>query len=214
MAAGLCSATGGACQLAAPPASTGVPSFAGRCLGTRLPGVGGAALDRVQRAPSLYLHGAARPIHRHAPACSHFSRQGKELIENLTVLRFANLVFEPLWSRQYIRNVQVCVCVCVCWWWWWWWWRGGAADGGGLRSSGAVGAVSPALHPQRNHLTRFECRLSTTWHFLTWKIEVLSYRKLITPITGTPTNPWPRPHSTSAGHLLRELWYRRAGRLL
>ena len=32
---------------------------------------------------------------------------GKELIENLTVLRFANLVFEPLWSRQYIRNVQV-----------------------------------------------------------------------------------------------------------
>lgn len=32
--------------------------------------------------------------------------QGKELIEDLTVLRFANLVFEPLWSRQYIRNVQ------------------------------------------------------------------------------------------------------------
>eukprot|EP00891_Asterochloris_glomerata_P002233 jgi/Astpho2/2233/fgenesh1_pm.00040_%23_32_t len=32
---------------------------------------------------------------------------GKELIENLTVLRFANLVFEPLWCRQYIRNVQV-----------------------------------------------------------------------------------------------------------
>jgi len=32
---------------------------------------------------------------------------GKELIENLTVLRFSNLVFEPLWTRQYIRNVQV-----------------------------------------------------------------------------------------------------------
>ncbi|KIZ06619.1 glucose-6-phosphate 1-dehydrogenase [Monoraphidium neglectum] len=32
---------------------------------------------------------------------------GKELIENLTVLRFSNSVFEPLWSRQHIRNVQV-----------------------------------------------------------------------------------------------------------
>lgn len=32
---------------------------------------------------------------------------GKELIENLTVLRFANLIFEPLWSRTFIRNVQV-----------------------------------------------------------------------------------------------------------
>eukprot|EP01024_Parvocaulis_polyphysoides_P006243 TRINITY_DN11630_c0_g2_i1.p1 TRINITY_DN11630_c0_g2~~TRINITY_DN11630_c0_g2_i1.p1 ORF type:complete len:575 (-),score=75.89 TRINITY_DN11630_c0_g2_i1:281-2005(-) len=32
---------------------------------------------------------------------------GKELIENILVLRFSNLVFEPLWSRQQIRNVQV-----------------------------------------------------------------------------------------------------------
>lgn len=32
---------------------------------------------------------------------------GKELIENLTVLRFSNLVFEPLWSRKYIQNVQI-----------------------------------------------------------------------------------------------------------
>lgn len=47
-----------------------------------------------------------------APAALHLPAhppQGKELIEDLTVLRFANLVFEPLWSRQYIRNVQVCV---------------------------------------------------------------------------------------------------------
>ena len=32
---------------------------------------------------------------------------GKELIENLTVLRFSNIVFQPLWSRTYIRNVQI-----------------------------------------------------------------------------------------------------------
>ncbi|CAD5163297.1 unnamed protein product [Musa acuminata subsp. malaccensis] len=32
---------------------------------------------------------------------------GKELVENLSVLRFSNLVFEPLWSRKFIRNVQL-----------------------------------------------------------------------------------------------------------
>jgi glucose-6-phosphate 1-dehydrogenase len=32
---------------------------------------------------------------------------GKELVENLSVLRFSNLIFEPLWSRQFIRNVQI-----------------------------------------------------------------------------------------------------------
>ncbi|ESQ34140.1 hypothetical protein EUTSA_v10007147mg [Eutrema salsugineum] len=32
---------------------------------------------------------------------------GKELVENLSVLRFSNLIFEPLWSRQYIQNVQL-----------------------------------------------------------------------------------------------------------
>ena len=32
---------------------------------------------------------------------------GKELVENLSVLRFSNLIFEPLWDRKYIRNVQI-----------------------------------------------------------------------------------------------------------
>ncbi|KAL5769525.1 hypothetical protein ACOSP7_013679 [Xanthoceras sorbifolium] len=32
---------------------------------------------------------------------------GRNLIENLTVLRFSNLIFEPLWSRTYIRSVQI-----------------------------------------------------------------------------------------------------------
>jgi glucose-6-phosphate 1-dehydrogenase len=32
---------------------------------------------------------------------------GKEVIQNLMVLRFANLVFEPIWNRKYIKSVQI-----------------------------------------------------------------------------------------------------------
>lgn len=32
---------------------------------------------------------------------------GKEMVQNLFVLRFANAVFEPLWNRHHISNVQV-----------------------------------------------------------------------------------------------------------
>jgi glucose-6-phosphate 1-dehydrogenase len=54
-----------------------------------------------QLSDDLYQHLREDQIYR----IDHYL--GKELIEDLTVLRFANLVFEPLWSRQYIRNVQV-----------------------------------------------------------------------------------------------------------
>ena len=32
---------------------------------------------------------------------------GKEAIQNLLVLRFANRVFEPVWNRDYIRDVRI-----------------------------------------------------------------------------------------------------------
>ena len=34
---------------------------------------------------------------------------GKETVQNILVLRFANLVFEPVWNRQYIDHVQITV---------------------------------------------------------------------------------------------------------
>ena len=33
---------------------------------------------------------------------------GKELTQNLTVLRFANAMFSPSWNRDHIANVQIC----------------------------------------------------------------------------------------------------------
>jgi glucose-6-phosphate 1-dehydrogenase len=32
---------------------------------------------------------------------------GKEMVQNLMVLRFANRVFEPIWSREHIRDVRI-----------------------------------------------------------------------------------------------------------
>jgi glucose-6-phosphate 1-dehydrogenase len=34
---------------------------------------------------------------------------GKDTVQNILVLRFANAIFEPLWSRQYIDHVQITV---------------------------------------------------------------------------------------------------------
>jgi glucose-6-phosphate 1-dehydrogenase len=38
---------------------------------------------------------------------------GKETVQNLLVLRFANAIFEPLWNRNYIDHVQITVAETV-----------------------------------------------------------------------------------------------------
>ncbi|MDM5154940.1 glucose-6-phosphate dehydrogenase [Bacillus sp. DX1.1] len=32
---------------------------------------------------------------------------GKEMVQNIKVIRFANAIFEPLWNNQYIANIQI-----------------------------------------------------------------------------------------------------------
>ena len=34
---------------------------------------------------------------------------GKETVQNVLALRFANAIFEPLWNRRYVNHVQITV---------------------------------------------------------------------------------------------------------
>ncbi|SFH24980.1 glucose-6-phosphate 1-dehydrogenase [Desulfotomaculum arcticum] len=38
---------------------------------------------------------------------------GKEMLQNIMVIRFANMLFEPIWNNQFIDNVQITSCETV-----------------------------------------------------------------------------------------------------
>ena len=66
---------------------------------------------------------------------------GKETVQNILVLRFANSIFEPLWNRKYIDHVQITVAEAV----------GVGARGGYYEEAGALRDMI------QNHLLQLVC---------------------------------------------------------
>jgi len=66
---------------------------------------------------------------------------GKETVQNLLVLRFANMLFEPLWNNQWIDHVQITVAETV----------GVGSRGGYYDNSGALRDMV------QNHLLQLLC---------------------------------------------------------
>ncbi len=59
-------------------------------------------------------YGSAQALNKVVQACSSENQVfridhylGKETVQNILVLRFANTIFEPIWNRNYIANVQI-----------------------------------------------------------------------------------------------------------
>ncbi|MDF1733718.1 MAG: glucose-6-phosphate dehydrogenase [Minwuia sp.] len=84
--------------------------------GIRKAGLGGPDARIVVEKPLGHDLASARALNQHLGEC--FSEHqiyridhylGKETVQNLMALRFANTLFEPLWNAQYIDHVQITV---------------------------------------------------------------------------------------------------------
>ncbi|PYN96690.1 MAG: glucose-6-phosphate dehydrogenase [Candidatus Rokuibacteriota bacterium] len=69
---------------------------------------------------------------------------GKETVQNLLVLRFANEIYEPLWNRNHVANVQITVAESI-----------------GVETRGAYYEESGALRDMvQNHLLQLLCLIA------------------------------------------------------
>jgi len=60
-------------------------------------------------ASSKHLNEAVHAVFRERQVYRIDHYLGKETVQNLLVLRFANTIFEPIWNRNYIDHVQITV---------------------------------------------------------------------------------------------------------
>ena len=93
------------------------PSFYGS--GTRALAAAGLLADSersrvVIEKPFGTDYASAQALNKVVQACAKENQifridhyLGKETVQNILVLRFANTIFEPIWNRNYISNVQI-----------------------------------------------------------------------------------------------------------
>ena len=94
---------------------------------------------------TLARHFAERQIYR----IDHYL--GKETVQNLMAVRFANILFEPLWKAQYIDHVQITVAETV-----------------GVEGRGAYYDTSGAMRDMvQNHMMQLLCLIAMEppYHF-------------------------------------------------
>jgi glucose-6-phosphate 1-dehydrogenase len=94
---------------------------------------------------TLALHFAERQIYR----IDHYL--GKETVQNLMAVRFANILFEPLWKSEYIDHVQITVAETV-----------------GVEGRGAYYDKSGAMRDMvQNHMMQLLCLIAMEppYHF-------------------------------------------------
>lgn len=84
--------------------------------GCNVPGEGGSFARLVVEKP--YGHDLDSAIQLDADVHSAFKEEqifridhymGKETVQNLLALRFANAIFEPIWNRRYVERIQITV---------------------------------------------------------------------------------------------------------
>ena len=102
--------------LATVPSLFGVVAEALGAHGCNKPGPGGQFARLVVEKPYGHDLGSAVTLDRdlhgafEEPSIYRIDHyMGKETVQNLLALRFANAIFEPVWNRRYVDNVQITV---------------------------------------------------------------------------------------------------------
>ena len=103
--------------LATPPAA--YESIISSIKAHRLAEAGGAARIVIEKpfghdlASAIALSGKLHEVFREDDIFRIDHYLGKETVQNILVLRFANSIFEPVWSRQYVDHVQITVAESI-----------------------------------------------------------------------------------------------------